>query len=543
MLLALALACAPEPAAADAAPVTWSSEIRALVHARCAACHTDGGSAPFALDTYAAMAPYAEASLASMASGSMPPWPADPDCRRYEDEHLLADGELETFRAWVDAGAPAGDAIDDTPYVAPASTFAPNAAASVPGYVPDATVADDWRCFVLSDLTSTETRYLHGTQVVPSNALVHHVLVYALPGSDAEMLLAADEAEPGPGYTCFGGPLPSTDTEGSPTALDIVVDGFPNQIAGWVPGGAPTELPDDVSIRIDAGSVVVMQVHYNMGAGAPVPDTTTLELEVDTVATPLLSVTRPVAVVDLEIEAGDPAATASRAIPNYGDAIEMRTLMGHMHLLGTRQTLTVQRVGGGEDCLLDIPDWDFDRQQTYTLREPVVVEPHDVVELTCTYDNSAANQPEAHGEQGEPRDVSWGESSHDEMCLTYYTKVEPWTEPADPDALACAGVEACGCGDAPTLDCLLSCPEADVACFMCTLQGAGECGASSCAVELAVARDCLSLCAASAVMLDGNLGACLADQCPEAYAEIQACADPMLASDACDPALAACGVE
>ena len=43
------------------------------------------------------------------------------------------------------------------------------------------------------------------------------------------------------------------------------------------------------------------------------------------------------------------------------------------------------------------------------------------LQLECDYDNSFANQPMVNGQQGTPKDVSWGESTLDEMCLTYLT--------------------------------------------------------------------------------------------------------------------------
>ena len=542
MLTLLLLACAPD---APPAP-TWSADVRPIVHERCASCHATGGSGPFPLDTYAAMSPYAAAALASMEAGTMPPWPADPSCRHYEGERLLADGELDTVRAWVAAGTPQGDIGGDAPYVAPASTFTPTDRAAVDGYLPDAAEPDDWRCFLLEDLRSPETRYLHGTQVVPSSALVHHVLVYALPAAKRDALIAADEAEAGAGYTCFGGPNPATE-EGGSDAGSTVADGFPNQIGGWVPGATPAVLPDDVSIRVNADDIIVMQVHYNTLAAEPTPDTTELELAFGTEPTASLATTHPLAAPDLDIPAGDPDVTVTASYPNYGDPLTLRTVLAHMHLLGVQQTVAVTHADGTRTCLLDVPEWDFDWQQTYVLRaedDPVIVDVGDSLELTCRYDNSAANQPTVNGAQQAPRDVEWGESTLDEMCLAYFTEVQPFFEAPDASAAACAGTEACmdACGPEPTLDCLLSCPESDFACFRCTFQGAQTCGASTCTGELLAARDCLTTCASAAVMLDGNVGRCLAAECPDEYAAVQACVDPILASGSCDDMLGECGV-
>ena len=57
--------------------------------------------------------------------------------------------------------------------------------------------------------------------------------------------------------------------------------------------------------------------------------------------------------------------------------------------------------------------------------EPVVLQPDDELVLTCSWDNSQANQPEVNGEQQASQDVAWGEGSTDEMCLsTLYLTAE-----------------------------------------------------------------------------------------------------------------------
>jgi hypothetical protein len=89
----------------------------------------------------------------------------------------------------------------------------------------------------------------------------------------------------------------------------------------------------------------------------------------------------------------------------------------HMHYLGTAGSLAVARDGGGEDCMLRIDEWDFDWQGGYTLTEPLRVTPADTLRISCTWDNSAENQPVVGGAVIEPQDVQWGEGTTDEMCL------------------------------------------------------------------------------------------------------------------------------
>jgi hypothetical protein len=88
-----------------------------------------------------------------------------------------------------------------------------------------------------------------------------------------------------------------------------------------------------------------------------------------------------------------------------------------MHLHGHEEVLSIDRADGGEDCMLDVPAWNFHWQGSYTFSEPMVVYPGDKLRVTCTWDNTAANQPVVNGVQQPPKDLNWGEGTTDEMCL------------------------------------------------------------------------------------------------------------------------------
>jgi len=97
------------------------------------------------------------------------------------------------------------------------------------------------------DLDFPTDTYLVGSQVVPGSSQVHHVLVYAM-GEDRQAAIdAADAADPGIGYTCFGGPI---ETGGDSQQITGFLAGaplpnlvLPTQIGSWVPGALPQEYP------------------------------------------------------------------------------------------------------------------------------------------------------------------------------------------------------------------------------------------------------------------------------------------------------------
>jgi hypothetical protein len=79
----------------------------------------------------------------------------------------------------------------------------------------------------------------------------------------------------------------------------------------------------------------------------------------------------------------------------------------HMHTLG--RTLRVTRTAAGAtQCLVDVPRWDFNWQQFYFYDEPIVLEPGDVLNITCGYDTRSRSDA-----------VTWGEGTSDEMCLNF----------------------------------------------------------------------------------------------------------------------------
>ena len=106
--------------------------------------------------------------------------------------------------------------------------------------------------------------------------------------------------------------------------------------------------------------------------------------------------------------------------PVQSDGMTIHTVTGHMHQLGQALSVRLIRQDGTEECLLDIPRWDFDWQQRYEFEKAISIAPGDQLEVKCVFDNSQANQPVIDGKQVTSRHVQWGEGSLDEMCIAYF---------------------------------------------------------------------------------------------------------------------------
>jgi len=543
----------------DGAAPTYTADIAPLVQENCVACHQRGGIGPFRLDSYEALTggggDVAELALREIEADRMPPWLPDPACRTFRNQRILTPDQKATFRRWVTSGMPRGegeltvapaDPNQDDGVAFPATHRLPVS----DGYTPDPDRNDDYRCFIL-DVDGSEDLYLRGTRVVPdADAIVHHVLLYALEPSQRSLVEEADAAEEGPGYTCFGAPLPSMG-EGADGLVDTISGsgfGLPQTLAGWVPGMEPEMQDPGAATRIPAGSPLVVQMHYNLLTSDPVEDATVVELILDDQQPEVLTTMRPAAILDLDIPAGDPAARHELTFRNHGDEdIRIRSLLAHMHLLGKEMNATVVRGDGQESCLLDIPEWEFDWQQSYALPPggDEVLAPGDGFRLSCVHDNSRENQPIVDGARLPPVDVEWGDGSLDEMCLMYFETVEPFAPRPSSPAPTCAASADClaGC-DGSTTDCLLGCEELDFDCAVCSIGGLVECAATPtrCGLPFLQAQDCLFSCGTNSLLLAGSIGRCMSRECPDAYAALTGCLDNEVTAPACNAALDACGV-
>jgi hypothetical protein len=78
-------------------------------------------------------------------------------------------------------------------------------------------------------------------------------------------------------------------------------------------------------------------------------------------------------------------------------------------MLGRHAHLEATAPGGATSCLIDIPSWNFHWQQFYfyTGQSGISLAAGTQLTYSCTWDNPGASP------------VSFGESTSDEMCLTY----------------------------------------------------------------------------------------------------------------------------
>ncbi len=417
------LCLVPDDTAGIATP-TWYRDVQPIIVAKCQGCHTDGGLAPFPLDTLARVSARRGSIHDAVFDRTMPPWQPDPCCTPYRWDRSLTDDQRATVLAWFDNGMPTGE-VADAPPIMPPPAGLPHVDLTATMHEPFTPApkvgADELRCFLLDHDAIDRKRYITGFDFKPgARPMVHHVIVYALSADKAADLSKDDGKDGRPGWDCYGqGGELSTGAE---------------YIGGWQPGVLARVLPEGIGRELPAGSRIMLNVHYDTGHGVK-PDQSTIDIMLEDSVERVekgIPVGNPLwfAGEGMAIAAGDPDATAwfaydpSKAI-THDKAVDIHNVMLHMHELGTIGRVAILRRDGTTDCLLNITRWDFHWMADYYFETPVRLEPGDKVYVECHWDNTEANQKFVNGEQVKPRTLHW--ATDDEMCgavLTYSEAVD-----------------------------------------------------------------------------------------------------------------------
>jgi hypothetical protein len=356
----------PAEAPTPAAPDYWH-DVKPILDARCAACHTAEGIAPFPILTYRDAASSALLIQAAVSSRKMPPWPPNDCCQQYRHDRSLSPAEIETILRWIDAGTPEGDpqgAPPSIPVVPPMLSRVDVSLRMPEAFVPVAQVeTGELRCFLIEDWPFDTDKLVTGVDVRPGNrAIVQHVIVQTVGAGDLAQLRSRQGLDGRPGFDCRD--LPD----------EIHLGGA---IGSWTPGQTPSESPEGVvGVPVPAHSQIMLQVQYDVRNGVTTPDQTEIDFQLaDTVKHPVNTM-----------------VVANPTLITHGQSFHVLSVSLDTHFLGSSGRIAVHRKGGPWDCLLDIPRWDYHWAGYYELVEPVRVDPGDTLYVECHWDGTAASQ-------------------------------------------------------------------------------------------------------------------------------------------------------
>lgn len=387
--------------------ITWSNDIGCLIYSNCTPCHNDNGIAPFSLTSFEEVYDRRFEISEAVSSKLMPPWMPDPNYQRFEKERYLEDEQIELIKNWVNQGAPSGDmaqAPQAPSFEAGPVIKEPDLQLEVPRYVvPDLPDVDLYRCFIF-DHGLDRDRYIKEFEIIPSDpSLVHHVIIFQDTSGIADSL-DADDSDPG--YTCFGG-IGTNDAQ---------------MIGGWAPGVGTVNLPDGFGVKIEKNARIVVQLHYPEGNAGKIDDTkinmrfSDEDEDVrDILILPFLN--HEFSMVDgpLQINAGEIKTFHERFFMPF--EITVTGVAPHAHLVCESMKAYAVTPVGDTIQFIDIPHWDFEWQGYYQFQKPIVVPGFSTFYGEATYNNTTVNH---HLPYDQPRDVSVGEATSDEMMVFFF---------------------------------------------------------------------------------------------------------------------------
>ncbi len=319
---------------------------------------------------------------------------------------------------------------------------------SSPTYRPNAQqgTTDDYHCTLLNP-DITKDSYVISSQFFPGSSEDHHAGLFLVPPSLASEAHQANVG--GKGWTCFG-------EAGLPNEPINQIASTPF-LSVWSPGHGVDRLPKGTGIELPAGTLVIMQVHYNLLVGDK-SVSNRLVLQTVPMSAPLLPLKLDLsfAAPDLPCPAGvtgplcDRAASLARQGQEFGpsaigfvNVIEAACgrnasdppagdstsctfpasasgyivrAQAHMHLLGQGFKLVLNPGTPQAQTVLNVPNYNFHYQKAYNLAKPVPVTAGEPLQVTCTYDPTLGQELPIL-RKAPPHYVTWGDGSSDEMCL------------------------------------------------------------------------------------------------------------------------------
>lgn len=420
ILIAVTLAFPPARPIADQPAATFSKDVAPIFSSHCTKCHSEGQiAARVPLTSYEAAAPFADKIKGMVVTRRMPPWPADPERSvEFRNDARLSQHDIDTVAAWVNAGAPNGDAADVSRKAKPKEEWpnpegrGPDLIVSLPGLVhlpPTGTIPyARW----LVKVPLAEDKWVIASQTRPGNsAVVHHMAITeialdeGMSPKDIDRLAGAAK-EMGLS-TALVGARPAVQSPESTAGFDM--------LGMYAPGTTLEVYEDGAAKLLKGGSNMYLNfnMHYQT-TGKPETDQSMLALwfsksppkyqlfRVPTPADTIIANGKEL----LTDTPGTKAEGTDVAIPPIPANAEKFELTGvwaltspltlyqfqpHAHYRAVDFTYSVVYPDGKEQTLLTVPRYDHRWQMAYDLKTPMKLPAGSKLVVTAHYDNSTRN--------------------------------------------------------------------------------------------------------------------------------------------------------
>jgi len=351
----------------------------------------------------------------------MPPWFADPSHGSFANNRRLSSRDVDTINAWVEEGAPEGDAADAPPPL----IFTDNWKIGKPDLIlelpvdfevpANGTIEYTW---FATDMHLSEDKWIEKLEIRPGDrTVVHHALAFTRPPGAK----FRSDLKPGEFRAAQENRKPNSRPQTDKAAfVSNGLGGGAEMIGDYVPNGDPFIADPGQARLVRAGSDMLFQMHYTTN-GHGTKDRTRVGIVFAKTPPSQRVVNDAVMNTSLRIPAGAPNHEVKGTVKFLSDT----TIGGfgpHMHVRGKAMRYELIRDGSSEvETLLDVPAYNFNWQLKYQPAQWVSVKKGDQLRITAWYDNSPNNP----NNPDPAKEVLWGDQSWDEMLFAFFDFVIP----------------------------------------------------------------------------------------------------------------------
>ncbi len=375
--------------------IYFHSNVKPIVHQKCAICHNPSGSGPFNLITYKDLRKRSDMISEVINKNYMPPWPADSEYRSFTGEITLSKIEKEIINKWIKNGAKEGAKTDDV-------FLSFNKKKSSP----DLVVTMD-KAHITSDLNNDEffmmkfplylkkDTFIRRIEFIPDNKqVVHHMNAHLISYKENEKK-----------DILKGKRKVNTELHSDSIAfqkLDLLNDNgtYPiltPSVANYLPGSESIQYPEGIGVlkATKKNIILVNDFHYaptpynqkdssyfNIYFSSSPPKRVIKETQLGTFG--ISKITPPLIIPPNQIKKFKTKALITQDI-------SLLTINPHMHLLGKSFLAFAVTLNNDTIPLIKIDNWNFRWQYFYTFKKMLKIPAGSEIIVEATFDNTANN--------------------------------------------------------------------------------------------------------------------------------------------------------
>ena len=302
----------------------------------------------------------------------MPPWKADTSYTHFLGEFALGEIDRKLLIEWIDAGAPKGDSTPQVPVYVAYSQMSQIGE-------PDTTLAlqheyfvpendDHYQNFIVP-LPWREVKYATAIEIIPGNPqAIHHISAYILTDTNRLEYFSKNK-------------IWHYDSRVTTENMEML-------LTNWAKGSFAFRTSDSIGIKLPLNAALSVQIHYSAGYQG-VRDSTQINFFL-TKGVPARQ-HKFEYINNFDVSFLPYEKKFQQVVKHLDSAITITSIWPHTHHLARNVLCFAVTPYGDTLPLIKINDWDYDWQNLYVFRKPVVVPAGSDIIMKCYYDNSSFN--------------------------------------------------------------------------------------------------------------------------------------------------------